>query len=793
MNNFFVYSFRTQQETGKPITCLVIFCPYVSIERYVHEFKQQLKDYFLDNLSPDEIYVIGSEYHRKELMAVFHGDRYQVFDAIPHFHADAYAKSIFIFTFQENGDLAQLDTNQKKSEMFMRNVLRRGMVWIFNHRGGLIVAQGSHHFVFSKGKHCDRFLRPGNVLVNGAEILFIVHQLLRYLPIASYENIYCDTSSINSLAFALIEVRRRFDPDIEMPQIESFGSYDVFEKEQFRGAHKSLFLISASTSGSIVRRMVREKQGVEMNQLVVIYGLMFDAEYKGRVVCDLSFEEQENPDGIKPFTTYNVGKGTRCELCAQGSTGVDVHGDVFLLEKPVIRDHVMVKADAPLYLSKFAETFRSDTAGATSVLKCFHGESTPDWRYELFVDVPLLLKEWPSDGDGEPKRYKEFFSRLRKHVRDYIPASVRYLVYLPDEGSKHLAAIIKEILLANKVEVPEDRVLGMNEIDRIDVNDAGVIVVVSSCIVMGKNLLYLSRALRTYHDTMSVVYFTAISRSPYKGHTDFLRANLGQGEFGIGTHRVVNVMEVYCSDLAHKTPWHIELEFAKKAQEYFEEKDAIKYKEVVTYFQRREEVLNNCRGSNGLAKHLFFPHPINGKELKIRKGFVFAVGKDFEKHASQSDVYFIISTVLNHLRYSANSHHQLNQTEYVRNLIAPVNFSRFNDGIIQACLLRAARMEELRYDLSETLSYQMKSILGDMISRVRDDHGEGLTEFFYAIAIGKLRMVPNHVHDCIELLQEKEDKKGDMPVLMSLCDYIAAEVCARVPLHETFGAVPMKK
>lgn len=792
MNNFFVYSYRTEDVIGKPITCLVVFCPYMSIERYAHEFKQQLKDYFIDHLSPDEIYVIGSEYHRKELMSVFHGDRFQVFDAIPHFHADSYAKAIFIFTFQKNGDLVQLDSNEVKDPAYMRNVLRRGMVSIFNQRGGLIVAQGSHHFVFSKGKHCDRFLRTGNVLVNGAEILFIVHQLLKYVPIASYENIYCDTSSINSLAFALIEVRRRFDPDIEMPQIESFGSYEVFEQEQFRGAHKSLFLISASTSGSIVRRMVREKKGVEMNQLVVIYGLMFDAEYKGRVVCDLSYDANENPDGILPFTTYNVGKGTRCELCAQGSTGVDVHGDVFLLEKPVIRNHVMVKSDAPQYLNKFAETFRSDAAGATSVLKCFHGESTPDWRYELFIDVPLLLQEWPKKGKGTPKRYKDFFIRLRKHVRDYIPASVRYLIYLPDEGSKHLASIIREILLANKVEVDEDRVIGMDEIHQIDAKDTGVIVVVSSCIVMGKNLLYLSRALRPYHDTMSVVYFTAISRSPYKGHTDFLRSNIGQGEFGSNTHRVVNVMEVYCSDMAHRSPWHIELEFAKKLQEYFEENDPVKYKEATAYFQEREEILNKCRSTNGLSMNLFFPHPTLKKELKIRKGFVFAAGKDFEKHASQSDVYFIVSTVLNHLRHSADGNHQLSQTEYVRNLIAPANFIRFNDGIIQASLLRAARMQELRYDLDETLSYQMKSMLGDMINRVRDEHGEGLTEFFYAIATGKLRMVPNDVHDCIELLREREGGKGDMPVLMALCDYIVAEVCSRAPLHETFGAAPIK-
>jgi len=785
MNNFYVYSYRTHDEEDKPINCLVVFCPYVSIKKHIAEFKQQLRDYFLSHLSPDEIYVIGSDYNKDELLEFFGAGEDHVFDVIPHFLVDECLQSTYLFCFQEGGELEQVDANTIRDPDSIRNALSRGMVNIFNEREGLIIAQGSHHFVFSKGKHCDRFLRTGNVLIEGPEILFIAHQLLKFISKESYDTIYCDTSSINSLAFALVEVKRRFSPSFVLPQIQSFGSYDVFEKEQFKGARKSLFLISASTSGSIVKRMLTEKRGIEMSQLAVIYGHSLKKEYSSQVVCDLTYHAKENPDGIKPFTTYNVGRGERCALCAEGSAGVDVHGDVFLLEKPIIHDILLEKADAPKYLPKFIETFRSEDNGSWSALKCFHGEGSGDPSYELFIDIPSVLEEWPKDR----RRCQEFFNRLQKYVRDYIPASVQYLVYLPDDGSKRLAAMIQEILAASKVMVPDERILPMNDIKDIDGDLSGVIVVVSSCIVMGKNLLYLSRALRKYQDSMSRVFFTAVNRTPYKGHSDFLSSNLGHGEFGGVTHRVVNVVETYCSNLATETPWHLELELAKRIQDHLEDVDASRYKEAIEFFKQREDLLNNCGKTNGLTNDLFYSHPSNEKPLKIRKGFVFQVGKSFEKHASQSMVYFIISSVLNHLRYSTDGNRQLTQTEYVRNLLAPANFNRFNDGIIQASILRASKPEEMRYDLSEPLSYQMRPILGDMIKNVRNEHGEGLTEFFHAIAIKKLRLTNGVLHDCIELLKKVEDGKGDMPVLMALVDYIEAKITQRTPVQVTFETI----
>src|SRR5690606_784509 len=146
--------------------------------------------------------------------------------------------------------------------------------------------------------------------------------------------------------------------------------------------------------------------------------------------------------------------------------------------------------------------------------------------------------------------------------------------------------------------------------------------------------------------------------------------------------------------------------------------------------------LNDSGLNKGLVNNLFFPN-LNGEVLRINNGFAFAPtqnSKNFACTSTQSEVYFIISSVLNEIR----SKGKLVQSEYVRNLIEPGNFVRYNDGIIQACLLRASKTSELQYNLSEEMSLQMQAILGDMIIHIEDNHAEAINEFLYAIAIHKL-------------------------------------------------------
>ncbi|WP_374542306.1 hypothetical protein, partial [Flavobacterium sp.] len=130
------------------------------------------------------------------------------------------------------------------------------------------------------------------------------------------------------------------------------------------------------------------------------------------------------------------------------------------------------------------------------------------------------------------------------------------------------------------------------------------------------------------------------------------------------------------------------------------------------------------------------------------------------------------------------------QSEYVRNILDPGNFIRFNDGIIQTCLLRASKSEELDYSLSDDASLQMKSILGDMIIHINDDHAEALNEFFYAIAIRKLKFIPFVIEDCISLLEEQTDYNKKDSILKGLVEYIKENILEKENSQDKFKNLP---
>ena len=87
-----------------------------------------------------------------------------------------------------------------------------------------------------------------------------------------------------------------------------------------------------------------------------------------------------------------------------------------------------------------------------------------------------------------------------------------------------------------------------------------------------------------------------------------------------------------------------------------------------------------------------------------------------------------------------DSERTLKQSNYVRNLLSPDNFQRFNDGIIQASILRAGKIEFFAYDLDKESSIKMKTLINSMVDNYKNTHGEALLEFLLAIGTRKLRL-----------------------------------------------------
>jgi hypothetical protein len=774
MKKLYLFSFIKEVSVGnhgkRKEKFLVVFYPYKDMSAQPNDIYNQLRTYFQFNILPDKIIILCASFNENEIENLFKS-KAEVYNYIPLFTLDSKFENISLNSLQEDG-IFKTKVGFPITQDLIAEVFNRGLVKIFNEKGGLIVSQSAHHFVFPSGKHSDRFLRPGNVLTKGIHINFIAFALYKHLKGKQFLSVYCDTSSINSLAFAYVNLLREFQPSFTSSfQIESFGSYQGFETEKFTAPKDSLFLISSSTSGSIIKRMKEDrKQVIQSGNICIIYGLDVEESFGENVICNLTFDDNVNPDGLAPFKSFNVNRGEKCGFCLDKSMAVEVKGDVFLLEKPTLIGKLLTIYDNPGSLKLFCSYFKkSPQKGA--IIKCFYKEnSSDDKKYEVYIDTELIFSQWEFRSESHP--FYDIFQKLEKYIIQNIPASIKYLVVLPDNSSLSLAKIIVSMLQSHGVMFDEKNILQMDELDKIDVNNNGSIGIISSSVTTGRNLLFISRALREFEKTYQRIYFTFINRTANKKHFEFLESNLSLGEFGKNTHKIVNVENIFCPQEAYLTPWHVEKEFLKELEEFCEVNEISP--ETIKFCSQRIDELNISGTTNGLTDNLFFPS-LNHTPLKVNMGFAFAPSHDpyFIEDSTQADIYFIIAIILNDCR----SLGKLDQSEYVRNLLEPGNFIRFNDGIIQAAILRAAKYEELRFDLSIEMSLQIQRIFGDMVNHITDEHAEGILEFLYAMAIKKLRISKESMQFCIDLISSKSSLMRDS-ILKGIIEYIKQTILA---------------
>lgn len=106
---------------------------------------------------------------------------------------------------------------------------------------------------------------------------------------------------------------------------------------------------------------------------------------------------------------------------------------------------------------------------------------------------------------------------------------------------------------------------------------------------------------------------------------------------------------------------------------------------------------------------LFLPS-VAGRTLKLRPTFAF--WSDFgiaTTTATQADVYWTMQSILHDLR--ARSDDKGLGSTYHTTVINPACFDRYNDGVIQASLLRAASPLELNYSIDDAFSRKMTDVI----------------------------------------------------------------------------------
>lgn len=733
MRNYFIYQYEDVVSSKEKLRVTVLFV-HQTIIGSQNALAQELNGFFQEHSITDKLVVIVPKYLDAASLEYFKSSQEITFQRVPGKSADYFDKCLMIYEYDSEGNCTLIEGEKPKNESkFISHLLRSGSTVIFKNNGGLVESTPDHHFVFPSNKHCSKFIRTGNVLINQSEIFFLAVQLLKHTKDKNI--IYCDTSSINVLPYSVFEIRRRFKLDFDCPVVHSFESYDVFETSKDSFPSESLILISSSTSGNIIDRILKEKRA-DKGQIQVIYFLGSNVKFlnhSANIICNLT-KDSDFQLGEEEFETYN--NPDDCKLCKNHSRPINIRGDVFLTVQPKVETHLLTIK--PEYFSKsiaiFAEHYCSNLPNE-GVIRVYYKDNFPDANYEVYFDIVYLLNNLT--------KFKRFYEALNRHIDKYIPANTKYLLHLPDIGSeelaKHILTKIPSSINAELIKLDSDFTSKITE-------ESGTVVIVASCITTGKKLLQISRLMRNM-EKLNLVYFVGIYRPVNEKFSTDLISDLKKGKDKSDERPFVAVETIYCSIQQTETSWELEKVFL---EEFIGSLDEDKEPEVFTYVNERISILLENKRMRGLSNDVFLK-TIDKQDLRLRKNFAFWTSFTYdEKEIAQSEVYFTISTIISNLEQKQiNSHPSLKQTNYVRNMLSPRNFHRFNDGIIQASLLRTSKTEYFAYDLNSELSLQMKEFLLSIIDNYNSADGEALMEFLLAIGIKRLKMKKEDLHEVL--------------------------------------------
>ena len=671
------------------------------------ELAESIEAHCEDKSPPDQIRIVAPKYLDAAIRnAAGTGKFANRVRAVTRFHS---GPSVSCHFFDWSGFVEDLPS--------LAFVQRVGMTSIFVHGNALLQTPKSHHYEKPSGKHSTQFLRVGNAMISGVEIDFVAFCCLSQLD-REIKHYYCDTGAIAPIAFSLNLLRRQLDPSIGNATIDSFGSFEGAAKFEFRNMEQSMILVSASTSGGLAKDL-DEKYGLPLSRILTIFQLSSEV-VTGKVVCNLARDKRENPSGIVPFQSFDA---KNCELCRENSTLIRIAGDQFLTGESTIEEVFLKAEDA-----KHAQDFLKSSIGREFVRANYSEEGTPATS-EVFFDLEHLL------GSENMLGMELFQNQLDWIVDHSVPASTRRILTLDDPSSQVLGRYIHRRLQFSPDTVPLVTISEVKENLDENILTNGATVVVASAIASGLNLLSVSQILRKLQPNELVTYIIGLSRLPRPDELQRIRTNVTYGNDGrkYGFH---SVMQIALPLYGHKnkTSWAIERELLTEIVRECEDKIATQ-----VFENRIEEIrLAGSRSHRGMSESLFWTSVV-GKPLALRPNFAFF---EFPQPAvvSQADVYFTVLCVLHYLRGRTDSDRSLQQHEHVRRVLSPRNFERFNDGVIQSAILRAALPSELDFSISHSLSQDMLQILGSVFDSANADTGEASVEFLMALATRKLRL-----------------------------------------------------
>jgi hypothetical protein len=617
-----------------------------------------------------------------------------------------------LISFDETGTevrrqvLSDLDA---PSDVLLDDLLRRGATAIFRVNGGFVEATSAYHFRNPSGRHTSRFMRLSNILVRQAEITLLgVCALQHILP--HIRRIYVDTPSLFAIVAAVNDVR---ESEAGLPPIsaDSFRSYHHVRSYQHFNTEDAVAMVSASSSGGLAKLLV--ERGFDASAIVHLL-FLGDKSKDVTVAVDLH-KDNRNPEGLD-YTHEGNGDGD-CSLCDTGSLPITLEGDQFDIAGPQPEPLVITRTNAHQALRELM-----DRHAGTHTFRVNGGRPVRQYA----VDPDMV------GGTGEA------FERLAYLAAARIPGRLGHCI-ATNEASRNFA---RRVLTAAGSTVT---ILLPDEFDKAVLAAKkpfeDPILVATAVVGGGRQLLDISRRLRSCPKA-PIIYFAGIVTTPSAERTKVLTSSLTLTS-NPASHPLVILDEINLPAADAPNAWAAELSMLDElANAGFA---------LTPELTSRQTRLR--RTSAALEDELFVANATT-TTLKLQPGFAFWSDELTAGTYTQADVFYTISAILQTLRTTEGGigKKTLRTEWFYRTLLSPENFGRFNDAIIQACLLRAARPSELDYTDNRLASADASRLIRRIVESATTARGDAAAEFLLAMAMGRLRLRREDVGTVIDTL-----------------------------------------
>ncbi|SDC49475.1 hypothetical protein [Paraburkholderia lycopersici] len=571
----------------------------------------------------------------------------------------------------------------------------------------LVNAPPGFTFVKPSQKRSQHFLRAEEALTEVESVQFLAFSLLQRLKERAdvchghLDVIYIDSMGIASVAYALRDMYCAMY-DAPQPRVVSFHSHDGLNEIDVPLFGTSFCIISASSSLNLERDWQARTQchRAEVVTLLTLQGT------KG---AENALFALPQPNGEEEGTT------------AEHLRDLPIVGERFapaeMQPKKVLLRGNHKPTDAESFCKAFTATGRLSVQGMS-------GGS--DTVRPIYLDGTNLTA---TDG---------FDKYLGETLNQYTPASVAAIIHQHDDASLALANEC-----AQRLRTVMQRASALPVIGEQDISPEGGqfgrysgLLIVAAVIGRGTKLLSISRDLRDLHEGART-YFVGAQIAETSNQILVLKQNL----------------EYSATKASIQIRRFRQIAGGARLADSFESESRLMQNVGSAFGESYKIRLSRIRGSiGGMTGNAFLGLDAYLTEpMKLRRDFAFWSFKYDENNAGNAaSVFAMVGAILQNAREdkALKASMSLSTDAFQQVILDPENFTRYNDGVIQAAMLRCAVPGELDYSKETDSSQFMLDLLISIFEQHDRRQGEAAAEFALALFTKKLRLRTEH-HDVL--------------------------------------------